>query len=103
MGSRGITIFLFRKIRLSVSSFLFMRLKTKKLNGQRYRSYLNNKTLNPTGQANNVDRGNFFLNVRWLNHLRPSLAKNEDLDHIDLQQLFRLIRVYGKKWSIIAK
>ena len=32
MGSRGITIFLFRKIRLSVSSFLFMRLKTKKLN-----------------------------------------------------------------------
>lgn len=45
---------------------------------------------------------NYFL-FRWLNHLRPSLSKTDRIDHIDLQQLFRLIRVHGKKWSLIAK
>lgn len=44
----------------------------------------------------------YFL-FRWLNHLRPSLSKTDHIDHIDLQQLFRLVRVHGKKWSLIAK
>ena len=35
--------------------------------------------------------------------MRPSLSKTDRIDHIDLQQLFRLIRVHGKKWSLIAK
>lgn len=35
--------------------------------------------------------------------MKPSLSKSDQIDHIDLQQLFRLIRVHGKKWSLIAK
>lgn len=48
------------------------------------------------------ERYSLFL-FRWLNHLRPCLSSSEDSDHIDLQLLFKLIRVHGKKWSLIAK
>lgn len=44
-----------------------------------------------------------FISCRWLNHLKPRQSQGDELDHVDLQQLFHLIRVNGKKWSLIAK